>query len=210
MPAARVVFPVSRLVCDVERFANDADEPMALRGMGAVYVKTSDEGPLREHLTPAERARLIELWYRPHHQRRTQTVDDVISDGKDCIIVACDSFSSRPLPHEPDQDPVRPDIRIGTDGWHTPERPRAEQVAARQRLAGFQSLWTGHSPARWSPASTIGREAKVQAVMIEINRRLYMDEATGGRLPSCPHRRDHSSVLEKSWRSAEPADGKAI
>jgi len=24
--AARVVFPVSRLVCDVERFANDADE----------------------------------------------------------------------------------------------------------------------------------------------------------------------------------------
>ena len=29
---------------------------MALRGMSAVYVKTSDEGPLREHLTAAERA----------------------------------------------------------------------------------------------------------------------------------------------------------
>ena len=40
--AARVVFPVSRLVCGVERLPNDADEPMAVRGMGALYVKTSE------------------------------------------------------------------------------------------------------------------------------------------------------------------------
>jgi N-formylglutamate amidohydrolase len=49
--AARVVFPVSRMVCDVERFPDGADEPMALRGMGAVYVKTTDGRPLRQHLT---------------------------------------------------------------------------------------------------------------------------------------------------------------
>ena len=55
--AARVVFPISRLVCDVERFPDDADEPMALRGMGAVYVKTTDGRPLRQHLTAAQRAR---------------------------------------------------------------------------------------------------------------------------------------------------------
>jgi N-formylglutamate amidohydrolase len=35
---ARVVFPVSRLVCDVERFPDDEREPMAARGMGAVYT----------------------------------------------------------------------------------------------------------------------------------------------------------------------------
>ncbi|MEZ2144784.1 N-formylglutamate amidohydrolase [Bradyrhizobium sp. DN5] len=63
--AARVVFPVSRLVCDVERFPDDSDEPMALRGMGAVYVKTTNGQPLREHLTAAERVRVIETWYRP-------------------------------------------------------------------------------------------------------------------------------------------------
>lgn len=49
--AARVIFPISRLVCDVERFPDDADEPMALQGMGAVYVKTTNGEPLREHLT---------------------------------------------------------------------------------------------------------------------------------------------------------------
>jgi hypothetical protein len=41
-----------------------------LQGMGAVYV------------------------YSPHHQKLTQTVDDVIADGKSCIIVDCHSFAS--------------------------------------------------------------------------------------------------------------------
>ena len=31
--AGRVVFPVSRLVCDVERFPDNADEPMPLGGI---------------------------------------------------------------------------------------------------------------------------------------------------------------------------------
>jgi N-formylglutamate deformylase len=39
--AARLVFPVSRLVCDVERFPTDENEPMAARGMGAIYIRTS-------------------------------------------------------------------------------------------------------------------------------------------------------------------------
>jgi N-formylglutamate deformylase len=32
--ATRVIFPVSRLVVDPERFPDDADEPMAARGIG--------------------------------------------------------------------------------------------------------------------------------------------------------------------------------
>jgi N-formylglutamate amidohydrolase len=35
--AGRVIFPVSRLVCDVERFPSDGDEPMATRGIGVIY-----------------------------------------------------------------------------------------------------------------------------------------------------------------------------
>jgi N-formylglutamate deformylase len=35
--AARPVFPVSRLVCDVERFPQDENELMADRGMGTIY-----------------------------------------------------------------------------------------------------------------------------------------------------------------------------
>ena len=32
--ACRVIFPVTRLICDVERFPSDEDEPMALAGWG--------------------------------------------------------------------------------------------------------------------------------------------------------------------------------
>jgi N-formylglutamate amidohydrolase len=118
--ADRVVFPVSRLICDVERFPDDADEPMAARGMGAVYVTMSDGTPLRRNLTPSERQRIMKEFYNPHHAALTSAVDRVVSDRHPCIIVDCHSFSSHPLPHEPDQDPLRPDICIGTDPYHTP------------------------------------------------------------------------------------------
>jgi N-formylglutamate amidohydrolase len=179
--AVRVVFPVSRLVCDVERFPDDVDEPMALRGMGAVYVKTTDGRPLREHLTAAERARLIETWYRPHHQKLTKLVEQLTAGGRGCIIVDCHSFSSRPLPHEPDQDPVRPDVCIGTDEWHTPERLRDELVAAASG-GGFSVLVNRPFAGALVPAKHYRREPNVRAIMIEINRRIYIDEQTGERL----------------------------
>jgi N-formylglutamate deformylase len=181
--AARVVFPISRLVCDVERFLDDAEEPMATRGMGAVYVRTTEGLPLRNHLVASERARIIDCWYRPHHQRLTQSVDALITAGKSCIIVDCHSFSSRPLPHEPDQDPDRPDICIGTDAWHTPARLKHE-LSAAVSAAGFSVLVDRPFAGALVPAKHYRREPKVRAIMIEINRRLYMDEQTGEPLPT--------------------------
>jgi N-formylglutamate deformylase len=50
--AGRVVFPSSRLVCDVERFPSDETEPMAKRGMGAIYTGTSLGDVLRARRMP--------------------------------------------------------------------------------------------------------------------------------------------------------------
>jgi N-formylglutamate deformylase len=203
--AARVVFPVSRLVCDVERFPYDSDEPMAFRGMGAVYVKTTDGQPLREHLTAVERARLIERWYRPHHQKLTESVEQLIADGRSCTILDCHSFSSRPLPHEPDQDAARPDICIGTDDWHTPARLRDELVAAAS-AAGFSVLVDRPFAGALVPATYYRREPRVRAVMIEINRRLYVNEETGEQLPCFGEMRQAvSEMLAVVGRYSNPA-----
>jgi hypothetical protein len=46
LPAApRVIFPVNRLVVDLERFPDDAREPMSRVGMGVIYERTSQRPP---------------------------------------------------------------------------------------------------------------------------------------------------------------------
>jgi N-formylglutamate deformylase len=121
LPAFRVVAPVSRLVVDVERFPDDAEEPMARHGMGAVYQRMSTGEPLRD-LDLAGRERLLDRWYRPHHARLTEALDGALADQGRCLVIDVHSFAARPLPHEPDQDPERPEVCLGTDPFHTPFR----------------------------------------------------------------------------------------
>ena len=42
-----VILPVSRIYCDMGRFENDAEEPMAKLGMGVLYAKTDRGAELR-------------------------------------------------------------------------------------------------------------------------------------------------------------------
>ncbi len=112
--------PVSRLVVDVERFPDDVDEPMAGRGMGVIYQLTSNGRPLRRPISAQERQTLLNDWYWPHHRRLEAAVDRAIGRHGRCLLIDCHSFPSRPLPYEPDQNPVRPEICLGTDDYHTP------------------------------------------------------------------------------------------
>ena len=40
LPYTSIVFPYSRLFCDVERFRDDSREEMSQKGMGVVYTRT--------------------------------------------------------------------------------------------------------------------------------------------------------------------------
>ncbi len=166
--AARVVFPVSRLVVDPERFLDDDREPMAARGMGAVYEKTADLRPLRARPTTEQR------------QRLTRAVDRALACFGRCLIVDGHSFPSAPLPYEDDQDPDRPDICIGTDGFHTPD-DLATEAAAIFDDAGFRIAVNRPFAGTIVPMKHYRREPAVASIMIEINRGLYIDEKTGSR-----------------------------
>ncbi len=200
--AATVHFPVSRLVVDPERFADDALERMAARGMGAVYTRTSLGGVLREPPTSAERARLLEVHYAPHHERLTRAVDDALARWDACLVVDCHSFASRALPHEPDQAPDRPEICLGTDAFHTP--PALAAAAAEAfRDEGFDVVFDRPFAGALVPARHYERDARVSAVMVEVNRGLYMDEASGDRLAG--YDRVRARVRRAATRTIERA-----
>jgi N-formylglutamate amidohydrolase len=110
--SGRVIFPLSRLVCDVERFPFDEDEPMAKRGMGATYNRTSMGAVLRAQPDAVHRQTILDYWYWPHHVELERLVNDVVVRSGICLIVDCHSFASVALPYELDQSSERADICV--------------------------------------------------------------------------------------------------
>jgi N-formylglutamate amidohydrolase len=179
---ATICFPVSRLVVDPERFLEDEREPMAAKGMGATYMRTSDGRALRGAMSVPEREQLLARFYEPHHRNLTRAVGSALADGGRCLIVDGHSFPSQPLPCDLDQTSRRPDICIGSDSRHTPRWLAGEAVDVFARL-GLRVEVNRPFSGAMVPAQFYGTDMRVHAVMIEINRRRYMDEATGAKLP---------------------------
>jgi N-formylglutamate amidohydrolase len=178
--AARLIYPVSRLVLDPERFTDDAQEVMAARGMGAIYTRTSRGTVLREPPAQGLREEWIARFHAPHHRALAAAVQYRLSAHGHCLIVDCHSFASAPLPYELDQDPSRPEICIGTDPVHTP--PALTELATSLfRSAGLTVAVNRPFAGSLVPASHYRLVPAVHSIMIEVNRALYMDERTGAQ-----------------------------
>ena len=174
-----IEFPVSRLLVDPERFPDDAEEPMSMVGMGVLYTKTAHGAILRKQGsdTGAKREQLIKAYYTPHHRKLSEAVQVALEEDGQAIIIDCHSFPSRTLPYEPIQDPDRPDICIGTDKFHTPPELRDSLIKAFEGF-GYRVHIDSPFAGALTPLEYYGSNHSVQAVMIEINRALYMDELT--------------------------------
>jgi len=172
----RCVYPVSRLVSDPERFRNDEAEPMARKGMGAVYSSGYQGSEIREcH----DKERVLSAFYDEHHRVLAEMVEDILSLSGKCTIVDCHSFSSAPLPYEDDKRDVRPEICIGTDSFHTP--PSVLSYAIQFFLTeGFTVALNRPYSGSIVPMRYYGREKRVESIMIEVNRGLYLD-CRGGK-----------------------------
>ncbi len=192
--AKAVMYPVSRLVVDPERFENDEHEPMASRGMGVIYTHTSRHSLLRNPLDALTREQLLHAHYRPHHERLTSAVDAALTAWNSCLVVDCHSFGSMPKAYEFDQSLSRPDICIGTDAYHS---PRALIDAAEQLFvdAGFRVALDRPFSGAMVPSSHYRRDSRVMALMVEVNRGLYMDERSGQRLPAFGEVRDRIQTV---------------
>jgi N-formylglutamate amidohydrolase len=171
---------VSRLVVDPERFPDDAREPMARVGQGAVYTRTADGERIRS-ADLGERARLMASWYEPYHAALEELVATTLDAFGACLVLDAHSFATVPLPSEPDQDPDRPDVCIGTDPFHTP-RALVAGLAASLVDEGFRVAVDRPFSGTLVPPRWYGTDRRVTSIMLEVRRGTYADESTGAAL----------------------------
>lgn len=169
-------FPVSRLLVDPERFVSDSEEVMSKVGMGCIYEMTHNGKPLK-HASKI-RDELISKYYESHHERFTDMVDECLKSNSKCLIVDCHSFPKRPLPYELRQEPVRAEICIGTDEYHTPDW-LLEFMRDNFRSEGFSVAVDKPFSGSIVPTAHWKKTKAVSSVMIEIRRDLYMNEGNG-------------------------------
>ena len=168
---------VSRLVMDPERLPDDAEESMAAKGMGAVYVGTSDGRPLRgpQH----DRERVMRELYWPYARALEMRVSALVARFGRALVVDAHSYPRAALPYE-EPSRERPELCLGFEPFHDPTSLRCE-IAAISREAGRSTAINTPFAGSYVPLVHFGRDARVRSLMIELRRDTYMDEASGAR-----------------------------
>lgn len=176
----KLIFPISRLVCDVERFRNETDEEMTKQGMWVCYTKTSDCKPLKR-VNNEHKLKILQKYYDKHHSVFESQVEEMRREYRQCLIIDAHSFSSIPLPYELHSQDFRPDICIGTDDFHTPKEVTKYFYNTFSDLGykvGINNPFCGTIV----PLKFYRKNKNVYSVMLEINRSLYMNEVTGKKI----------------------------
>ena len=188
----RIVSNISRMVCDMERFRDDAQEEMASHGFGAVYTRDAFLRPLR-NFDETKREMILKQYYDPHHKKLEDTVGEKIREFGKCLIIDCHSFSGTPLPYEPEQEDDRPDFCIGTVDGHSHHhlvKTACDVLQTSDCTVALNYPYSGSMlPLKyWS-------DSRVQTIMIEINRSLYQKYASFEALPGYQHIKNKIGIL---------------
>lgn len=164
-----VVFPYCRLFCDVERLIND---PLEKDGLGIRYIREVPTGrgnsyTFREFNTK-ENAFSI---YADYHAMVSKAIVSMNRHNEKLLLIDCHSFSE--LPNLLNSNPPDVDICIGYNDDDT----CPDMVVIGNIVQYFKSL--GYKVGINEPFSnskTFNVPVKYSSVMIEVNKRLYMDE----------------------------------
>ena len=169
----RIVAPVSRLVCDMERFRDDKKEPRAKWGQGLMYTRTYFGRRLRRY-DATLREKILREFYDPHHQSLTDAVESALKRYGKCLIIDGHSFNSRMIVR-PDNLISLPDFDVGTDGYHTPPGLR-DALLERIKALGYRPKVNSPFGGAITPMKIYRKDKRVFSVMLETNRKLYMNE----------------------------------
>lgn len=166
----------SRIFCDPERFVDDSEELMAKYGMGVLYIKTDDGRELRK-VSKKLRDRILHDFYYPHHNKLNQAVNAQLKKHITTTIIDCHSFPNIPFNCSENKDHNRPDFNIGTDQFHTPQKLIDISIDFFNKEGYSLGIDWPYSGSIVSNEHYL-KNKNVQTIMLEINRKLYLEEST--------------------------------
>jgi len=172
--ATKIIFNLSRLICDVERFSDDEQESMSKFGMGVCYTKDTQGEKLRD-VSKDEKEDILNRYYYPHHKALELAVDRELEQKGEALIVDCHSFPDKSYHFNSDFGKSRPDICIGTDSFHTPKES-LQSIKDFFLSKGYNVSVDRPYSGTMVPMKHYKKDKNVHSIMIEINRKLYMDD----------------------------------
>ncbi len=159
----------SRLFFDPERFGDDEVEEMHKKHrLGWFYENAIlEKKPLRKRDNKAA----IRPYFNAHHDELNQKTEEKLSLYGKCTVIDCHSFSDeRYWFHDPHL--VLPDICIGFEDDHV-DKKLVEIIKEefKEYNIGINTPYSGSLV----PTDYWGKDFRVKSVMIEINKRLYLE-----------------------------------
>ena len=123
-------------------------------------------------------------------------VDKKLIENNKVLIIDCHSFPKYPLPYELNQEMDKPEICIGTNNFHTSKKIKRTFGQLFNEL-NFTVKYNEPFKGSIVPLKFYDNDKRVQSVMIEVRRDLYMDEQTGEKNSSFY---DIKTILKKILR----------
>ena len=173
----KVIAKYSRLYCDVERFQNDADEPMARLGMGAVYTHLPGGAQYRQ-VTPERREEIIKQAYEPHHVKLNKLSQKIVTQHGSCMMVDLHSYSDDLVLKLFGYTENLPDICLGYDDEWFSENNALKLKTYIEQLGYSCALNYPYAGALVPMDFYRNKTPGLRSVMLEVNRRVYLEGGT--------------------------------
>ena len=163
-----LIFPYSRLYCDVERF-RDGSEPMEAYGMGYIYTRDSKG---REMFRPTDSHRAeVSAIYEQHHEELNRRAESILAEHGRCLIIDLHSFSDETV-HRLFGWTDFPDVCIGTEPDYYSQEV-VESIAGFCRGLGLSVAFNYPYRGSLVPNRYYGeKDTGIVSVMLEINKRV--------------------------------------
>jgi N-formylglutamate amidohydrolase len=162
---------ISRVVVDLERYSDDSLEEKSSFGQGVIYTHNALGEKIRRELSLEEKRLLLDTYYRPWHLQLEVNLEQQLQRWGYSLLLDCHSFPDEPFAHEDDQGRHRPDICLGVC-CNTPQW-LLDSCTGLFLKRGYTVDVDFPYSGCVVPEHFAG-DTRVPAVMLEINRRLYL------------------------------------